>query len=75
MERNAATSVSFRLDGGDGCLASVSLIRTGRRELPGFVVETATGDRIRAHHTSADRIDFHVPASGGVTIRWKEDAA
>jgi hypothetical protein len=75
MERNAATSVSFRLDGGDGCLASVSLIRTGRRELPGFVVETATGDRVRAHHTSADRIDFHVPASGGVTIRWKEDAA
>jgi hypothetical protein len=75
MERNAATSISFRLDGGDGCLASVSLIRTGRRKLPRFVVETATGDRVRAHHTSADRIDFHVPASGGITVRWKEDTA
>jgi len=75
MERNATTSISFRLDGGDGCIASVSLIRTGRRKLPGFVVETATGDRVRAHHMSADRIDFHVPAAGGVTVRWKEDAA
>ena len=70
MERNSAASISFRLDGGDGCLASISLVRTGRRKLPNFVVETATGDRVRARKTTANRVDFHVPASGSVTVRW-----
>ena len=70
MERNSAASIRLRLDGGDGCLAGLSLVRTGRRKLPVFVVETATGDRVRARATSADRVDFQVPASGSVTVRW-----
>jgi hypothetical protein len=70
MERNSAASIRLRLDGGDGCLAGLSLVRTGRRKLPAFVVETATGDRVRARTTTADRVDFQVPASGSVTIRW-----
>ena len=74
MERNDTGSLSIRLDGGEGCLANISLIRTGRRKLPGFVVETATGYRVRARKTAADRIDFHVPASGRVTIRWETNA-
>jgi hypothetical protein len=45
-------------------------VRTGRRKLPNFVVETATGDRVRARKTTPDRVDFHVPASGSVTVRW-----
>ncbi len=70
MERNDAESLRIHLDGGDGCLASISLIRTGRRKLPAFTLETVTGDRVRARQRAADRIDFHVPASGRVTIRW-----
>lgn len=74
MERNDVTSLSIRVDGGDGCLASLSLIRTGRRKLPAFTVETATGDRVRARKTAGDRVDFHVLASGRVTIRWETAA-
>lgn len=70
MERNSAASIRLGLDGGDGCLAGLSLVRTGRRKLPTFVVETATGDRVRARATSVDRVDFQVPASGSVTVRW-----
>jgi hypothetical protein len=69
-ERNAATSLTFRLDGGDGCLASVSLVPTGRTPLPDFVLESATGDRIRPRHVGQDRVDFHIPASGRVTLTW-----
>ncbi|HEX7819750.1 MAG TPA: hypothetical protein VF463_03940 [Sphingobium sp.] len=70
-ERNSETSVSFRLDGGDGCLAKVSLVRRGRTALPAFTVETAQGDRVKAKHKGADRIDYIVPANGSVTITWK----
>ncbi len=56
----------------EGCLASVSLVRGGRRKLPAFTVETATGDRVRPRKVAADRVDFHIPASGRVTIRWAD---
>lgn len=70
IARNDERSLSFHLDGGDGCLASISLVKTGRRKLPTFTLETATGDRIRARQTTASRVEFHVPASGSVTVRW-----
>jgi hypothetical protein len=70
-ERTGASSLAFRLDGGDGCLASISLIKTGRKSLPKFTVETAAGDRMRAHAVGEDRVEFHVPASGGVTLHWE----
>ncbi|MEG3178245.1 hypothetical protein U1872_18535 [Sphingomonas sp. RB3P16] len=70
LERTSATALSFRLDGGDGCRASVSLVRTGRSALPHFVITTASGDRLRAHHTGDDRVEYHVPASGGITLGW-----
>ncbi|MBS0479877.1 MAG: hypothetical protein JSR79_11335 [Proteobacteria bacterium] len=68
-ERLSSDAVSFRLDGGDACRARVSLVPIGRRKLPKFVLETAAGDRIRPIHV-AGRVDFHIPASGSVTLRW-----
>lgn len=73
-DRTSATSLALRLEGGEGCLASISLIRSGRAKLPKFTIETAAGDRIHAHRTGSDRVEFHVPASGGITLRWEERA-
>ena len=69
-ERNSETSMSLELGGGDACEASLSFVRTGRRKLPPLSVVTAGGDRVRPHHTEADRIDFNVPANGRVTVNW-----
>jgi len=70
-ERNGERSVSVRLDGGDGCVASLSLVRRGRTQLPTFTVYTTEGDRIRPKRRADDRVDYVVPANGRVTITWK----
>jgi hypothetical protein len=72
-ERNSENSLSLRLDGGDGCVANLSLVKTGRAALPTFIVETTEGDRLRARHEADDRIDYHVPATGRITISWRKD--
>ena len=69
-ERNGERSISIRLDGGDRCLARLSFVRRGRASLPSFTVQTSGGDRIRATHHAADRVDFPVPANGRITINW-----
>ncbi|MBO9723990.1 MAG: hypothetical protein J7530_06410 [Novosphingobium sp.] len=69
-ERNHPQSVSVRLEGGEGCQARLSLVRRGRSPLPDFIVEVTGGDRIRASQKSGGRIDFIVPASSYITIRW-----
>ena len=73
-ERNAGRSLSFRLDGGDGCRARLSLVRLERQTLPGFVVKTADGDRIRPRHSDGDRADYTLPANGRITVSWEEAA-
>jgi hypothetical protein len=70
-ERNSERSLSFRLDGGDGCMARLSLVRRGRAQLPAFTVHTAEGDRVRPKHRTDDRVDYAIPANGRVTINWK----
>lgn len=72
-ERNSATSMTVRLDGGEGCRARLALVRRGRKPLPNFIVEAAGGDRVRASHKSIDWIDFTILASGRVTIRWTKE--
>jgi hypothetical protein len=69
-ERNHTQSVSVRLEGGEGCQARLALVRRGRSPLPDFIVEVTGGDRIRASQKSGGRIDFIVPASSYITIRW-----
>jgi len=69
-ERTSPTSLNFELNGGDGCVAGLSVVRLPRRTLPKVVVSTAAGERVRAHHASKDKVDFHVPANGRVLLHW-----
>jgi hypothetical protein len=69
-ERPSERALSFQLGGAEGWEASLSLIRTGRAKLPAFTVTTAGGDRIRPRHSTADRIEYRVPADSRITLAW-----
>ena len=70
-ERTGDRALSVQLDGGETCIASVSLVRLPRRKLTKSSITTAGGDTIRPHAVSDDRIDFHVPASGRFILTWE----
>lgn len=69
-ERTGERAVSVQLDGGETCLADVSLVRLPRRKLPKASIVTAGGDAIRPRAISKDRIDFRVPANGRFILAW-----
>jgi len=69
-ERTGERALSLSLDGGEVCVANLSLVRLKRKTLPKASVVTAGGDAIRAHQVGKDRIDFHVPAYGRVILTW-----
>ncbi|HEY6815498.1 MAG TPA: hypothetical protein VI168_08170 [Croceibacterium sp.] len=70
-ERTGHRALSIQLDGGETCLASVSLVRLPRRKLTRSSIMTAGGDAVRPHAQSADRIDFRVPADGRFILTWE----
>jgi len=70
-ERTGERALSIVLDGGETCLANLSLVRLKRRKLTAASVVTADGDAIRPHGVSENRVDFHVPASGRVILTWE----
>jgi hypothetical protein len=69
-ERTGERALSVVLDGGETCLADVSLVRLPRRKLPKASIVTAGGDPIRPRASSKDRIDFRVPANGRFILTW-----
>lgn len=71
VERTGDRALTLKLDGGETCVANLRLVRLKRRKLPKSTVTTADGDAIRPHTTSADRIDYHVPANGRLVITWE----
>lgn len=71
MERTSDRAVTITLDGGDTCTARLSAVRLKRRKLGKIKVATAGGDLLRAHESSADRIDYRVPASGRLILTWE----
>jgi len=71
-ERTGDRSLSIVLDGGETCLASLSIVREKRRKLPKLKVATSGGDVLRGHPKQGDRIDFNVPANGRLIISWSE---
>ena len=71
MERTGKGVLSISLDGGETCTADLSLVRRKRCRLPKSRVVTVGGDTIRPHQTSADRIDYHVPANGRLVLTWE----
>ena len=71
-ERQSERSMTVQLDGGDACVAHMSIIPTGRRKLPAVAVATADGDRIRPLERENGRLEFRVPATGRLVIHWTD---
>ncbi len=71
MERTGDRALTITLDGGETCSAGLSLVRLKRRKLGKITVTTTGGDLIRPQETSADRIDYRVPASGRLVVSWE----
>jgi hypothetical protein len=69
-ERTGERSLSVMLDGGETCLADVSLVRLPRRKLPKVKIFMAGGDKIRPRARSNERVDFSVPASARFVLVW-----
>jgi hypothetical protein len=70
-ERTGEQALSIRLNGGETCTAALSLIALPRRTLPKFTVMTSGGDVIRPRSRTANRIEYHLPASGRVILSWR----
>jgi hypothetical protein len=70
-ERSGDRALSITLDGGETCIADLSLVRIKRRKLPTPKLMTVDGDVIRPRFSHADRIDYHVPASGRLVLTWE----
>jgi len=70
-ERTGDRALTLTLDGGDMCIAGLSLVREKRRKLPKVRLVTVDGDALRPHASSADRIDFRIPANGRVVLTWE----
>jgi hypothetical protein len=71
MERTGDRALTITLDGGETCTAGLSLVRLKRRKLTKSRLVTVGGDTVRAFATSADRIDFRVPANGRLVLSWE----
>jgi len=72
LERTGERSFSIVLDGGETCVAALSIVREPRRRLPKLKVVTAGGDPLRGHRRGDDRVEYHVPASGRLIITWTQ---
>lgn len=70
-ERTGERALSIQLDGGENCIANVSLVRLKRRKLPKVRIATAGGEELRPRTDADDRIDFHVPADGRFVLTWE----
>jgi hypothetical protein len=71
MERTGERTLTITLDGGETCTAGLSLVRLKRRTLGKSTIATLGGDVLRPQHSSADRTDYRVPASGRILLSWE----
>jgi hypothetical protein len=71
-ERTGDRAISITLDGGETCIAALSLVRTGSAKLPKCRLVSTSGDAVRARKSDADRIDFHIPAAGRYVLSWED---
>jgi len=71
IERTGEKALSIGLDGGENCRGDFSLIRLKRKRLPRVQLATSGGDPLRPAASSDDRVEFHVPANGRLTLTWE----
>jgi hypothetical protein len=71
-ERTGDRSLSLVLDGGETCIARLSVVRETRGKAFKLKVATPSGDIIRGRAVQGGRIDYHAPANGRLLISWTE---
>ena len=64
-------AVTITLNGGETCIASLTLVRLKYRKLGTVKVATEEGKDLRPHVRSADSITYHVPAKGQIQLIWE----
>lgn len=69
-ERTSERSLTFGLDGGHAREAVFTLIRLPRGKLGKLELRTIGGDAVRPHRRGRDLVEYRVPASGEVSLRW-----
>jgi hypothetical protein len=69
-ERTGERAISISLQGGEDCTAHISLIRTGKEQLPEAKLKLASSDEIEPCLRSDDRIDYQLPAISRVILSW-----
>jgi len=70
-EQTGDQAISISLDGGETCIAQLSMLRTGRKPLPDIRLVTMAGAELAPRAATAARIDFQVPAKGRIVLRWQ----
>ena len=69
-DRTSDRSLSFQLAGDPASMARFSVIRAGREALPKISISSAGDGVCRRLGGSKDRIDFEVPATGLIHLKW-----
>jgi hypothetical protein len=70
LERTGDRALTLTLDGGETCVASLSLVRLPRRKLTPSTLVTVGGEQIAPRSADADRVEYRVPANGRVVLNW-----
>jgi hypothetical protein len=71
VERIGDRALAIRLDGGEARTANLRLVRLKRRKLTDSVIATADGTEILPDATTAERVDYRVPAQGRLILTWE----
>lgn len=71
MEPVSERAVTITLNGGETCLAGLTLVRLKYRKLGSIKVTTEDGEELRPHVSSADFITYRVPAKGQIQLIWE----
>ncbi len=71
VDRIGDRALSILLDGGETRTANLRLVRLKRRKLTDSSIRVASGEMIAPDMTSADRVDYRVPAQGRLILTWE----
>ncbi|UYY59778.1 hypothetical protein [Sphingomonas sp. S2-65] len=69
-DRPGERALNFQLGGTEGCTARLCILPEKKAKLPDLTVQTMGGDRLVGRAAGENRIEFHVPANGRISIAW-----
>jgi hypothetical protein len=70
MEQTGERTLTITLDGGETCEARLGIVRLKRRKLGKVGLATIECEALKPEIKDSDRIDYLVPASGRLMLRW-----